>query len=72
MSLLDEPAAERLRSAFRAIDRIRDRFGASSISLARSMQTNLREKTHENPYDLPGKAPHEREESSPPAPKPKS
>jgi DNA polymerase-4 len=72
MSLLDEPAAKRLRSAFRAIDRIRDRFGASSISLARSMETNLREKTHENPYDLPGKAPHEKEESSPPAPKPKS
>jgi DNA polymerase-4 len=72
MSLLDEPAAERLRSAFRAIDKIRDRFGVSSISLARSMQTNLREKTHENPYDLPGKAPQEKEESIPPARKPKN
>ncbi len=72
MSLLDEPEAARLRSAFRAVDRIRDRFGASSISLARSMQTDLRERTHENPYDLPGKAPREKEGSNPPAQKPKS
>jgi DNA polymerase-4 len=63
MNLLEEPDVNRRRNVFRAIDQIRDRFGADSISLARTMRTNIREKVHENPFGLEGKpgnkAPHE-------------
>jgi DNA polymerase-4 len=55
MSLLDEPETERLRRAFRSVDHIRNRFGAASISFAKSLQTGIRERVHENPFDLPGK-----------------
>ena len=55
MSLLDEPATERLRRAFRSVDHIRNRFGAASVSLAKSLRTGIRERVHENPFDLPGK-----------------
>jgi DNA polymerase-4 len=57
LSLLDEPQTQRLRNAFRAVDHIRDRYGIESIALARTLNTNLREKVHENPYDLPGETP---------------
>ncbi|MGC2660329.1 MAG: DNA polymerase IV [Bryobacteraceae bacterium] len=68
MNLLDEPATARLRNVFRAVDDVRGRFGESSISLARSMKAGIRERVHENPFDLPGKHPTEndaREESTP-------
>lgn len=57
LSLLDEPETQRLRNAFRAVDQIRDRYGIESIALARTLNTNLREKVHENPHDLPGQEP---------------
>ena len=53
MSLLDEPHTERLRQAFRSIDHIRDRYGAASISLAKTLKAGIRERVHENPPDLP-------------------
>jgi DNA polymerase-4 len=55
LNLLDEENTQSLRSAFRAVDQIRDRFGANSITLARTMNTDLRERVHENPFDLEGK-----------------
>lgn len=55
MNLLEEPATARLRDAFRAVDGIRGRFGETSISLAGSLKANIRERVHENPFDLPGK-----------------
>ncbi len=55
MNLLDEPETERLRRAFRSVDHIRNRFGAASVSLAKSLHTDIRERVHENPFDLPGK-----------------
>ena len=55
MSLLDEPEAERLRRVFRSVDHIRNRFGAASVSLAKSLHAGIRERVHENPFDLPGK-----------------
>jgi len=64
MSLLEEPRTERLRKAFRSVDHIRDRFGDSSISLAKTLHTNIREKVHKNPFDLPGKS---ADEQKPPA-----
>lgn len=53
MNLLEEPRTERLRQAFRSIDHIRDRYGAASISLAKTLKSNIRERVHENPPDLP-------------------
>jgi DNA polymerase-4 len=53
MSLLEEPRTERLRQAFRSIDHIRDRYGAASISLAKTLKAGIRERVHENPPDLP-------------------
>ena len=60
MSLLEEASTQRIRNAFRAIDQIRDRYGTASISLARTLHTNLREKVHENPFDLPGQSAKDR------------
>jgi hypothetical protein len=53
MSLLQEAGTAKLRNVFRAVDHIRDRFGSQSISLARTAGTDLRERVHENPFDLP-------------------
>lgn len=61
MSLLEEPYTARLRSAFRSVDHIRNRFGASSVSLAKTLNSGIRERVHENPFDLPGTAPKKRE-----------
>ncbi len=55
MSLLEEPRTARLREAFRSVDHIRNRFGDASISLAKTLNAGIREKVHENPFDLPGK-----------------
>jgi DNA polymerase-4 len=55
LNLLEEQKTQRLRDAFRAIDGIRDRFGSAIISSARTMHTDLQERVHDNPFDLPGK-----------------
>ncbi len=57
MNLLEEPRTARLRQTFRSVDHIRNRFGDASISLAKTLNNGIRERVHENPYDLPGKAP---------------
>lgn len=54
MSLLDEDGTARLRNAFRSVDHIRSRFGAASISLAKTLHAGIRERVHENPADLAG------------------
>ena len=59
MNLLAEPATARLRSAFRSVDHIRNRFGAASVSLAKTLNAGLRERVHDNPFDLPGKTDRE-------------
>lgn len=56
MSLLEEPSRARLREAFRSVDHIRNRFGDASISIAKTLEARIREKVHENPFDLPGKS----------------
>ncbi len=60
MSLLEEPRTARLRDAFRSVDHIRAKYGETSISLAKTLHSGIRERVHENPFDLPGKAPSER------------
>jgi DNA polymerase IV len=55
MNLLEEPHVARVREAFRSVDHIRARFGESYISLAKTLDAGIRERVHENPFDLPGK-----------------
>ena len=57
MNLLEEAGTARLRDAFRSVDHIRNRFGDASISLAKTLNSGIRERVHENPFDLPGKSP---------------
>lgn len=57
MSLLEEPHTARLRDAFRSVDHIRAKYGEASISLAKTLHSGIRERVHENPFDLPGKTP---------------
>ena len=54
-SLLGENAREKWEHALSAADRLRDRFGESSITLGTGMKGGFRERTHENPAALPGK-----------------
>src|ERR1700761_219320 len=55
MSLLEEPKTARLREAFRSVDHIRNRFGERSVGLAKTLGAGIRERVHENPFDMPGK-----------------
>jgi DNA polymerase-4 len=55
LGLLDAEERFRRERAMRAVDRVREKFGASSVSLAASLGTTLRERAHENPAGLPGK-----------------
>jgi DNA polymerase IV len=57
MSLLEEPRTARLREVFRSVDHIRNKFGDASISLAKTLDSGIRERVHENPFGLPGKEP---------------
>lgn len=54
IDLLDESRQERWKRALSAADRLRDKYGESSVSLASGMRGTFRERTHENPAGLPG------------------
>jgi len=53
--LLEGERREKWKQALSAADRLRDKFGESSVSLATGMKGQFRERTHENPASLPGK-----------------
>jgi DNA polymerase-4 len=53
--LLEDARRQRWQQALSAADRLRDRFGESSVSLASGLKGGFRERTHENPAGLPGK-----------------
>jgi DNA polymerase-4 len=55
-NLLRGAADDKWKQALSAVDRVRDKFGESSISLATGMKGSFRERTHENPAALPGKS----------------
>jgi len=59
LNMLDEPNTERWRKAMTAVDRMRDKFGEDSVSLALGLKGRFRERVHENPAGLPGKTPGE-------------
>ena len=54
INLLEGGRQQRWKDALAAADRLRDRFGESSVKLAAGMRGNFRERTHENPAGLPG------------------
>jgi DNA polymerase-4 len=62
LDLLEGTAEGRLKQAMSAVDRLRDRFGESAVSLASGMSARFRERTHENPAALPGKEPRKKRE----------
>jgi len=55
ISLLEDNRQQRWKDALAAADRLRDKFGESSVKLAAGMRGNFRERIHDNPADLPGK-----------------
>jgi len=44
------------QQALTAMDRVREKFGESSVRLGTGMKGGFRERTHENPAALPGKS----------------
>ena len=55
ISLLEGARQQRWKNALAAADRLRDKFGESSVKLAAGMRGGFRERIHENPASLPGK-----------------
>jgi DNA polymerase IV len=53
--MLEDGRRQRWQQALSAADRLRDRFGDSSITLATGLKGGFRERTHENPAGLPGR-----------------
>jgi DNA polymerase-4 len=62
INLLEGGPQQRWKAALAVADRLRDRFGESSVSLAAGMRGSFRERTHENPAGLPGKGPAKKAE----------
>jgi DNA polymerase-4 len=57
INLLEGDRQQRWKQALAAADKLRDKFGESSVGLAGGLKGGFREKTHENPAGLPGKGP---------------
>ena len=55
IDLLEGARQQRWKDALAAADRLRDKFGESSVGLAAGLRGSFRERTHENPAGLPGK-----------------
>jgi DNA polymerase IV len=53
--LIEGERRQRWQQALSAADRLRDKYGETSVSLASGMKGGFRERTHENPAGLPGK-----------------
>jgi DNA polymerase-4 len=60
-SLLDEDKTGRWRKTLAAVDKIRDKYGDTTVSLAAGMSAQFRARVHENPENLPGKDPKEKD-----------
>ena len=55
LSLGGSNAHGKWNQALSAVDRLREKFGENTVSLASGMKARFRERTHENPASLPGK-----------------
>jgi DNA polymerase-4 len=56
LDFLEDHGREKWENVLSAADRLRDKFGESSITLGTGMKGGFRERTHENPAALPGKS----------------
>jgi hypothetical protein len=56
LDLLEPVQQQRWQKALSAVDHLRDKFGESTIGLARGMKGGFRERVHENPAAFPGKS----------------
>jgi DNA polymerase IV len=56
IDLLEASNQQRWKDALAAADRLRDRFGESTVGLAAGLKGGFRERIHENPASLPGKS----------------
>jgi DNA polymerase-4 len=65
IDLLDGNRQQRWKNALAAADRLRDKFGESTVGLAAGMRGGFRERTHENPASLPGKSKRKNEGNIP-------
>jgi DNA polymerase-4 len=55
LNLLEGEKTRKWRSALAAADKLRDRFGEKSVSVASGLKGMYEERVHENPAGLPGK-----------------
>ncbi len=55
ISLDGQGSHEKWNQALSAADRLREKYGENTISLATGLKARFRERTHENPASLPGK-----------------
>lgn len=62
LDLLESDKSRKWRGALSAADKLRDRFGERSVSVASGLNGMYEERVHENPVGLPGKAPGERKQ----------
>ena len=60
-SLLAENNTERWRKTLAAVDKIRGKYGDATVSLAAGLHAPFRARVHENPENLPGKDPREKD-----------
>jgi hypothetical protein len=58
MDLLEGEKKQKWARAFSASDRLRDKYGDSTIFLAKTMGGTFRERVHENPAEKPNKKPN--------------
>ena len=58
MNLLEGEKSKKWRSALSAVDKLRDKFGEKSVSVASGLKGMYEERVHENPVGLPGKEPN--------------
>ena len=56
LDFLEDHGREKWENVLSAADRLRNKFGESSITLGTGMKGGFRERTHENPAALPGKS----------------
>ena len=63
MGLLDNSRQQRWQQALAAADKLRDKFGESSVGLAGGLKGGFRQRTHENPASLPGRGPKKKGEA---------
>jgi DNA polymerase IV len=57
LDLLEGEKSRKWRSALSAVDKLRDKFGEKSVSVASGLKGLYEERVHENPVGLPGKRP---------------